>query len=168
MKKIFFLIFIVLFISSCSMNKMAQNESQNDLQVQAEKISEEKAGSYLFTGSNGQPVAKILYRNLKGSSKFPWHYRHEHIWFSDGTNYGFFEDSKIRADNVDFSEYTYSDGDLRYCSGDNYYIEYDVTTMQTAIDNVSASWQYKYNLFTNNCQHFAQAVHDEYVRLTSN
>ncbi len=177
MKFLLCLSLLLIFVFSCDLN--VENTINTQMTEEVVDISGYEGNSkslevlspenYLFTGINGQPVAKILWRNFASisSKSFQQHFRHEHIWFSDGSNIGFFGDSDISPDGQDFEMYTYSDNDLHYCGGDDYYDEYDVELMKTAIDNITASWNPDYSLFFHNCQHYTDAIHKEYVRLSS-
>ncbi len=174
MKKYLVLFGLILFFYSCDLGITQLDDSLYTASVVKNDLLESKlvAEEYLFTDSNGGEVAKILHRKLASSSsgkseaaRFQYDLRHEQIWFSDGTNYGFFGDSVIGSDGYPFEKYTESDGDLRYCDSDGYLFEYDKDIMMNAIIIVSSRWEYNYNLFTNNCQHFTDDVHNEYIRL---
>ncbi len=174
LKNILIPICLLLVLYSCDLGITQFDDSINTASIAIQDLPklERVAEEYLFTGSNGGEVAKILHRKLassssgkSGAARFQYDLRHEQIWFSDGTNYGFFGDSEIGSDGYPFEKYTDSDGDLRYCDSDGYLFEYDKDIMLNAIIIVSSRWEYNYNLFTNNCQHFTDDVHNEYIRL---
>lgn len=81
--------------------------------------------------------------------------RHEHFWFKDGRNYGFFGDSKVRPDEG----HTFEDYD---CFGR----EYDDDLLEKAIE-MEAKNPGEYSLWGNNCQHWAERVVRRYDKLVT-
>ncbi|MGE4286991.1 MAG: hypothetical protein AB7F23_10395 [Phycisphaerae bacterium] len=102
---------------------------------------------------------------------------HEQIWFNDGTNIGWFNDSTVRAD---------SQPREKYCSWREG--QYDDSLVWQAIENVKKTESFDgiptytspytpwgnyavsraipdYSLGGNNCQGFCEAVRKEYVNL---
>ncbi len=79
---------------------------------------------------------------------------HEHGFFEDGTgdNIGFWPDGRLPEDPKDLinMEYRYEDK------------HYEDDIMREALDNVIDG---EYNIFTNNCQHWADSLREKYEKL---
>jgi uncharacterized protein RhaS with RHS repeats len=85
-----------------------------------------------------------------------WRFRHDQIWYEDGTNSGFLDDYSIgedighKRDDYDFTR----DPKL-----------YNDNLMREAERNVKKNWEMDWRLNKNNCQHYVDAARREYERL---
>lgn len=75
--------------------------------------------------------------------------RHDHIWYDDGSNSGFFDDDSIRPDD-DHSSSEYSD--CRYIGPDD--------VVREAEWELKNDWDSDWRVADNNCQHYTQAVEE--------
>lgn len=109
-------------------------------------------------------LAMIGGRDLEGNIPFNGmgSLRHDNIWYSDGSNSGFFNDDTIRNDgNHTIDEYDFT-RDPRY---------YDDDLMRQAEKNVRQNWDMDWRMpwwnpwDWNNCQDYTDAVREEYERL---
>lgn len=81
--------------------------------------------------------------------------RHDHIWYDDGGNSGFFDDDRVRPDfGHSRDEYDFS-RDRRH---------YDDEIMRLAENEVQRNWDWDWRL-NNNCQDYAEAVRRQYDRI---
>ena len=103
---------------------------------------------------------------------------HEQIWFDDGTNLGWFDDSKVRPDSQARKKYCgWRDGlydeeiikkAIRNLLKDKKFDgipEYLPSTYTPFGNYIPSRYISDYNLLNNNCQHFCEAVREEYRRL---
>jgi RHS repeat-associated protein len=82
--------------------------------------------------------------------------RHDHIWYEDGTNSGFFDDDKVRPDYIDENNPDAgqrSKGDYQNCR----YIGPDDKVRETE-ERVKKKMNTDWKLWFNDCQDYARAV----------
>ena len=106
-------------------------------------------------------LAEIGSRGLSGlSNMFAYgKFRHDQIWYNDGSNSGFLDDYNIGTDYI----YTKKD----YIFTDRYPNSYDDSLMHQAEANVKKNWNKNWTL-ANNCQDYVKAAIKEYKRLVAN
>lgn len=102
-----------------------------------------------FPGGSENPLDDYLNTELS----------HEHLFFDDGTNIGFGpKDGGLFGPGHFFIDPNLNA--YRYNTK-----HYDDALMRQALENVMSNWNMEYNVLTNNCQHFTEALRKEYERL---